>query len=278
MNNSHTSHGFTLIELIMVIVLLGVMAVGISGFIGLSTQTYINVSERDELLASARFAIERLNREIRNAVPNSVRVVNKSGFNCIEFVPIKASTTYLDLPVAPKPPSNVIPVIPFKDQQDNDYQCTGSCNDVVIVYPLTSTDVYSNPSDNVGKMFGLKSVTKISNSEWTLTLDHPSGDLFDANSPTQRLYIAKSPTSYCLYNQQLYRFSNYTLDNGSYIFPPVLPVLMAEHVQGFSVSNPPFEVNVATLQRNASVQISLQFHRDDEQIAFNHTIHIANIP
>ena len=68
------TNGFTLLELIIVIVLLGVMSVGISGFITLSTQTYLNVSERDKLLSSARFAVERLNREIRNSVPNSIRI------------------------------------------------------------------------------------------------------------------------------------------------------------------------------------------------------------
>ena len=88
--------GFTLIELVTVIVLLGIMATGIGGFITLSTQTFVNVSERDELLASARFAIERLNREVSNAVPNSIRIATDIDSNrqCLEFMPIQASTSY----------------------------------------------------------------------------------------------------------------------------------------------------------------------------------------
>lgn len=57
-NKGCKESGFTLLELIIVIILLGVMAVGITGFITLSTQTYLNVTERDELLASARFAVK----------------------------------------------------------------------------------------------------------------------------------------------------------------------------------------------------------------------------
>ena len=94
-NKGCKESGFTLLELIIVIILLGVMAVGITGFITLSTQTYLNVTERDELLASARFAVERLNREVRNALPNSLRVKTNVDTNkqCLEFIPIQASTT-----------------------------------------------------------------------------------------------------------------------------------------------------------------------------------------
>jgi MSHA biogenesis protein MshO len=60
--------GFTLIELVMVILLLGILAAGVTSFIGLSTQTYLNVTERDEIISTARFALERLNREVRNSL------------------------------------------------------------------------------------------------------------------------------------------------------------------------------------------------------------------
>ncbi len=46
-NKNKRMNGLTLMELIIVIILLGVMAVGIAGFITLTTQTYLNVSERD---------------------------------------------------------------------------------------------------------------------------------------------------------------------------------------------------------------------------------------
>ena len=95
--------GFTLMELIIVIIIMGVMSVGIAGFIKLSTQTYLNVTERDELLANARFAVERLNREVRNALPNSIRTDNNVTTNCLEFVPIKTSTVYTQIAVAPEP-------------------------------------------------------------------------------------------------------------------------------------------------------------------------------
>ena len=66
--------GFTLVELVMVILLLGVMATFSSQFIGIGTQIYGDASRREQLMSDARFAMERLNREVRDAVPGSVRV------------------------------------------------------------------------------------------------------------------------------------------------------------------------------------------------------------
>ena len=90
--------GFTLMEMILVIIILGIMGAGISGFISLSTQSYLNATNRDELIGNARFVIERLSRELRNAVPNSIRVQSWAGnrLQCIQFTPIVASTVYTD--------------------------------------------------------------------------------------------------------------------------------------------------------------------------------------
>ncbi|MBL4899232.1 MAG: type II secretion system protein, partial [Colwellia sp.] len=55
--------GFSLIELIVVIVILGVLATSVSTFISFGTQIYTDAKDREQVVSSARFAIERLNRE-----------------------------------------------------------------------------------------------------------------------------------------------------------------------------------------------------------------------
>lgn len=276
--NLKVNKGFTLVELILVIIILGIMSVGIAGFITLTTQTYINVSERDELLANARFVVERLNREIRNALPNSIRIKNDTISQCIEFTPIIASTTYTDIPVAPEPASDALSVIPFQGEDENDYQCDGFCLDAVTVYPLFSIDVYSNQFDGAGKVFGVKTVAQTTSDEWTLTLDRTSGVLFDDDSPTQRLYIIRRPVSYCVKDNAIVRYADYGYSVNQSLNPIAPSVLMAEDVATINDTQLPFTIVPATLQRNAMIQTRLHFERDGEDIIFNNDIHVTNVP
>jgi MSHA biogenesis protein MshO len=75
--------GFTLIELVMVIVLLGVMAGVLTPFILSAMEAYTASRARADLVAKGRLALERMAREVRRAVPNSLSVVDSG--NGIEF-------------------------------------------------------------------------------------------------------------------------------------------------------------------------------------------------
>jgi len=272
------SSGFTLMELIIVIIILGVMSVGITGFIKLSTQTYVNVTERDELLANARFAVERLNREIRNAVPNSVRETSNSTTKCLEFVPIIASTIYTDIPVAPESTDDTITVIPFQLVDGTDYSCTGSCGDTVMVYPLSSSDIYQSYSDTSGKAFNIKEYSDPAVVNTPATVELAEAVVFTEDSPTNRAYVFNSSVSFCLNGDTLKRYEGYDL-NATQLQPPLLVnganSLMAEDLDFTSSS---FTVFQASLQRNAVVQIKLNFTRDGEEVVFDNAIHISNIP
>ena len=96
------NRGFTLVELVMVILLLGIMATFTSQFIGIGTQIYGDASSREQLMSDARFAMERLNRELRDAVPGSERIEDQGGNwlgqgPCLRFWPISNSGRYLAL-------------------------------------------------------------------------------------------------------------------------------------------------------------------------------------
>tara|TARA_R110001583_G_scaffold36_4_gene298 strand:+ start:655 stop:1503 length:849 start_codon:yes stop_codon:yes gene_type:complete len=268
--------GFTLMELIIVIIIMGVMSVGIAGFITLSTQTYLNVTERDELLSSARFAVERLNREVRNAVPNSIRGRSNATTRCLEFMPIIASTVYTEIPVAPELAIKTINVIPFNFMDDNNYVCN-SCGDVVMVYPLNDSEIYQSYSEVSGKAFNIKNYTASAIPDTSAIIELRKEVVFTEDSPTNRAYIFNAPVSYCLNGRTLKRHVGYDIkeEQPLPLFAKGSYNLMAEDVD-FATSG--FTVTEASLQRNAIVQIKFNFTRDGEQVVFDNAIHITNIP
>ena len=76
--------GFTMIELTLVIVIAGILAATISVFMRPAIDSYIATGNRAELTDQADTALRRMLRDIRLAVPNSVRT---PGSQCVEAVP-----------------------------------------------------------------------------------------------------------------------------------------------------------------------------------------------
>ncbi|WP_019933793.1 PulJ/GspJ family protein [Oceanimonas smirnovii] len=84
------ARGFTLLELVIVMVLIGISAVFGTRFIAQMASSYMGGAERAEVLAGARFTMERLRRELAVAYGPSVYIKN----NCLAFVPALAAGTY----------------------------------------------------------------------------------------------------------------------------------------------------------------------------------------
>lgn len=89
--------GFTLVELVMVIVLVGIIAGSLTPMILQSVTAYQDTQSRSELVARGRVALERLARELRHAAPNSLQVLNNGGATeGIEFLSCRRGGRYVD--------------------------------------------------------------------------------------------------------------------------------------------------------------------------------------
>lgn len=88
-------HGFTLVELVMVIVLLGIVATISTQFVNLSVRGAIDLGDRQQRALQGVVISEQITRELREAHPLSVRAGNQ----CIEWISARGATTYKTLPV-----------------------------------------------------------------------------------------------------------------------------------------------------------------------------------
>jgi MSHA biogenesis protein MshO len=90
---SRAQRGFTLVEAIVVIVVLGVLATVVALFIRAPMQGYADAVGRAEVTDAADLALRRMARDLRLALPNSIRV---SGDHfALEFMLTRTGGRYL---------------------------------------------------------------------------------------------------------------------------------------------------------------------------------------
>jgi len=270
--------GFTLVELILVILVLGIVSTSVTSFISYGARTYQDVSGRDKQISDSRFVIERITREIRNAVPNSVRV--SSDGTCVEFIPILASSSYVDIPVLPDDPSDTLTLVSSDEVFDQ-------TDTKIVVYPLTPNDIYIDGGLTNGKLFDISSYNFIdidadlsTNSDAYQQLELTLGNsvLFDDDSPTQRYFIINNSVAYCQNaNGNLLRYQghDFTVNQANQTNPPTSTgVLMAERQS----NQFPFSIQSPTLVRSAIVVMDFSFTYDDEILRQVNEVNIANVP
>src|SRR5688572_4675890 len=98
MNGRMISHrlgrGFTLLELIIVIVITGIIAAAVAVFMRMLIQSYFDTTRRAELTDRADTALRRMGRDIHLALPNSVRIAASGSNTAIEFLLTRSGGRY----------------------------------------------------------------------------------------------------------------------------------------------------------------------------------------
>lgn len=105
--------GFTLIELIVVIVITAIVAGMVTVFIRAPVQSYLDVAARAELADAADLASRRITRDVRLALPNSVRVTNNESGSYLELLLTKTGGRYLSEDDPNTIPGNVLAFDPL---------------------------------------------------------------------------------------------------------------------------------------------------------------------
>ncbi|MGB0892867.1 MAG: PilW family protein [Parashewanella sp.] len=273
------SLGFTLMEMVTVLVILGIVLVGIGSFVTFGTQIYVDSNAADRVIGSSRFAIQRMTRELRTALPNSVRLnSNNISFQCLEFVPTVTSTSYLDLPFVPASAANTGKVFLDKKPSSNGQSNSDiAANQRAYVYPVTTAEVYS-PSSNPRKYADIQNASSTGD---VVNLIFTRSTQFAERSPSERMFFTHQPVSYCVQGSQLLRYANYGF-HAIQRFPNQMGTgsLMAQNIVNSlnQSNNRPFFIDQATLEHSAIIRVQPIFNFNGSQFQYHHQVQVLNVP
>jgi len=288
-----SQRGFTLVELIMVIVLLGVVGGMVSVFMKGPIDAYLDSGRRAALTDVADTTVRRMARDVRSALPNSIRT---SGTNCLEFIPTKTGGRYRvqDL-VAGDGHSLDFSI------NDTSFNMLGSnnalpasqriaINDLIVVYNLgiIGADAYDVTNANGGKNWTTVSALPTEPGTYAPveTEISISGFRFPLASDNNRFHVVSSTekmVSYVCSGTNLLRASSNTLTATASCPTSTSGTasvsIIASNVNCTSPSTS-FIYSGSDLQRNALVTMVLGIQDSSltESISVHHEVHVDNSP
>lgn len=273
MASIYSQRGFTLVELIIVIVLSGIVASMTTSIITLPVNAYVDSARRATLTDNAESALRRIQRDIRSALPNSIRV--SSDGKSLELLHVVDGGRYRS-----KLASDGSGDILDFTISDTSFDVLGSLQnfsnialgaDSIVVYPLASAGSNPYTGDNTAV---------ISNSS---TASHIafSGFQFPLKSPQQRFFVIDSPISYrcntsasAPKNKTLMRYQGYSVQ-ASQPNPPN----SGGAIQSNYISDCNFSYSSGSSLRSGLVTIALTLTDDaGESIRLTHQVHVSNQP
>lgn len=281
--------GFTLIELIIVIVISGILAGIITSFITVPVQGFIDLSRRATLVYSAESALRRMQRDIRRALPNSIRVA--AGGTALEMINTVEGARYR---IAP-PPGNPVNRLDV-NTSDTDFDVLGNLSSIGVgglrlaIYNIGAVDLAGDPKAGENAFAGNNADNEnvVTPSGTTISIidsgneDHiniAGGFDFTFDSPSNRVYLVDSGISYICSAGQLIRYSNYDFTNVSQPVPPsggnTVAALMADNI-----GNCLFTYDAGSPSRSGlmTLDLSVTDAASGETVRLLHQVHVDNAP
>ncbi|MES2674842.1 MAG: prepilin-type N-terminal cleavage/methylation domain-containing protein [Pseudomonadota bacterium] len=257
--NKICEQGFTLIEVITVVVILSIVAVLGGKFVVDSTRSYQSTQTRSRLLNTGRQAIERMSRQLRVALPYSARITNvAAGAACIEFFPVVSGGTYI---TAVADTLNGV-LVPRATVDVSPHTIDFGAAQYVSIGAMSSAELYESP---------VSRATLSSRTSSQLNLS--AAKRWQQNSPRRRFYLLDSPQAFCLIANQL-RFYDNQDATGTGVNINSTHSVIAENVTAVT----PFALSAASESRNLNVLLNLTFTLNGEFVEFNQSVTIRNVP
>jgi MSHA biogenesis protein MshO len=272
----HKSLGFTLIEMIMVMVIVGIVAAMSTSIVTLPVNSYLDLQRRTTLVDMAEMSLRRMQRDIRRALPNSVRITG--GGQVIELLHVEDGGRY-------------------RAQQDTTPAavtagCGSLANDVLnftapdTCFEVTGNLTIFNPQATAGQSlvisnFGGVNADAYIGTNRTTVANSGSARVvalnafrFPFSSPQQRFFIVDTPITYRCANNQLLRYDGYGIVAAQPNPPGVVGQIQANNVAACAFT---YDPGSATRAGMVTLSITLT-NANGETAQLMHQVHVDNVP
>lgn len=267
------AQGFTLVETIMVIVIIGILGAMVAVFIKRPVDAYMDNARRAALSDVADTAVRRMSRDIHKALPNSIRQPSSNN-QCIEFIPTKTGGRYrsetnstgagdiLDFTTA----DTSFDMFGLNSTLPADQQIAP--NDIIAIYNLGILNANAYNADNTSTVTAVAAGGLANETHISIT-----GKQFPLASGSNRFHVIPANEKIVSYvcdtvNHVLIRTADYAYTTSC----PSTGAVLAQNVSSCNF------VYDASNQHNALVQIQINMTDNGETVSLYHEVHVNNTP
>jgi MSHA biogenesis protein MshO len=292
--------GFTLLELIVVLVLTGVLAGVLATVVSGPVRGQVEAGRRAALVDLAETALLRMTREIRLALPNSVRVRSAAGVTSLELLRIYDAGRYRAHPThGPTPgclPSggrgdplelacadagfDVLGRLRRSAAAPTGADCAGGDGLCVVVYNTGQAGADAYAGDNRANLAGLSAGGADDGSDHILlTSPRLAGGqpAFPLASPGQRFFLVDGPVSFVCDPGRgtITRHQRYPISAAQSLAPGGSSALLVNQVAACGFTYTP-----GTPQRGglATLRLTLGDPSLAEAVTLLQQVHVQNVP
>ena len=282
----YLARGMTLVELVVTIAVGSIVVAFMAMFIVTPMQAYTGQARRAELVDDADSALRLIGRDLRTALPNSVRVTTSGAVTALEFLATVDGARYRDS----GPLTNAALELDFA-AADSAFATTVPFTQLTL--PWTSATSYlviynvGVPGANAYEMTNVITPAGITISiaagstanENLVTLSAPFK--FAYGSPGKRVYLVSGPVTYLCDTTAgtLRRYSGYSIAGTQPASASALTTLGATTaLVAADIGACQFTFTSGTAQRNALATLTLQLTRSGESVQLLNEVQLVNTP
>lgn len=269
--SARRERGVTLVEMVIVISITAIIAGAVAVFITRPIESYADAARRAELTDIADTALRRMARDLRTALPNSVRTTTVGNVRYLEFLQTSGGARYRAQPDSGGGGNT----LDFTTA-DATFDVIGTlpplaAGDSIVVYNLNNSGAVANA------YAGDNRAAYSSSAGSTITL--AAATLFPFSSPGNRFQVVQQPVSYACDpdpgTRTLRRYWGYPIAAAQ----PTPPGAGSNALLASDVFECTFTYTPAGAGgRYGVVSLEMRVQRDSELIRLFHQVHVTNVP